>query len=375
MKPTMLILSFSPIAADARVLKQVALFSEEWEVVTVGYGPAPDGVVEHITIPDDLAVWRYPRLSVMLRQFRRAYARNPVITYVREALVGRSFDVVLANDVDPVGIALELAPRYGVHADLHEYSPRQREDLLRIRLFVRPFIEWMCRHFVARADSWTTVSGGVAREYGRRFGFTPEIVVNAAPAADLTPGPVAEPLRLVHSGACMRGRSLHLMIQAVQAARTAPTLDLYLTPNDPSYLEELRALASRSPRTRVSDPVPYRDLVSTLNAYDVGVFLLPPSTFNYRWALPNKLFDYVQARLGMIVGPSPEMAGFVTTHHVGVVTPDFSSAALTEAIESLSVDEVTTWKRTAHGLAGELSAEQQVTGWARAVSDLVDGRR
>ena len=43
MKPKLLILSFSPIASDARVLKQVDLFAEDYEVTTCGYGPAPAG--------------------------------------------------------------------------------------------------------------------------------------------------------------------------------------------------------------------------------------------------------------------------------------------------------------------------------------------
>ena len=35
-----------------------------------------------------------------------------------------------------------------------------------------------------------------------------------------------------------------------------------------------------------------------------GLHLLPPVSFNNANALPNKIFDYVQARLGLIVGPA-----------------------------------------------------------------------
>lgn len=374
MKPTLLILSFSSITTDARVLKQIALFREEWDIVTCGYGPVPEGVSEHIAIPDGLSVWRYPRLALIMRRYRHAYWRNPVIAYVRDVLDGRRFDAVLANDVDPVGLAIALEPQYGVHVDLHEYSPRQREDLLRFRVFVRPFIQWMCRRFVARARSWTTVSAGVGREYRRRFGFDPVLVVNATPYAALSPREVCAPIRLVHSGACLRGRHLHLMIEAVQAAGLEATFDLYLTPNDPVYLAELRELAAQSDRTRICEPVPYRQLVETLNEYDVGVFLLPPSTFNYRWALPNKVFDYVQARLGVIVGPSPEMAEFVTSRHLGVVTRDFTSASLARVIEGLSIDSVTEWKARADRSAQALSSEQQIAGWRLAIDALRDGQ-
>jgi hypothetical protein len=372
-KPTLLVLAFSPIASDARVLKQIALFRDDWDVVTCGYGPSPDGVVEHIVIPDGLAVWRYSKIDVILRRYRRAYDTNEVIVHARQALSGRSFDAVLANDVDSVGLALELAPKLGVHADLHEYAPQQREDLLRVRLFVRPFLEWMCRQYVSRADSWTTVSHGIAAEYQRRFGFRPEVVVNAAPYSTLPTHPPQRPIRLVHSGACLRGRNLHLMIEAVQRAATDATLDMYLTPNDQDYLAEIRALAAKSERTRVLDPVPYSRLVETLNAYDIGVFLLPPSTFNHRWALPNKLFDYVQARLAIIVGPSPEMADFVDSHSLGVVTEDFSSQGLARVIESLTIEAVGGWKANADASALELSASNQTQAWRRAMGTLRGG--
>ncbi|MEK8228005.1 hypothetical protein NKG05_20820 [Oerskovia sp. M15] len=42
-RPRLLILSFSPIVNDARVLKQVEEFREDYEVTTCGYGEAPAG--------------------------------------------------------------------------------------------------------------------------------------------------------------------------------------------------------------------------------------------------------------------------------------------------------------------------------------------
>src|SRR5690606_14748561 len=150
---------------------------------------------------------------------------------------------------------------------------------------------------------------------------------------ELRPTPVSSPVRLVHSGACLRNRDLHVMVEAVLAAAREPdpvdvTLDLYLTPNDPAYLEELRGLAAGSGGVvTVHEPVPYADLLPLLNGYDVGVHVLPPSSFNNANALPNKVFDYVQARLGLLVGPSPEMAMLVHRHELGVVAPAFDAQA------------------------------------------------
>ena len=122
---------------------------------------------------------------------------------------------------------------------------------------------------------------------------------------------------------------------------------------------------------RVLDPLPYADLVQTLNAYDLGVFVLPPVNFNYANALPNKLFDFVQARLGVVVGPSPEMARLVTEHGLGAVAADFTASALTAVLDGLTPEQVAAWKRASHAAARELSSDAQVEVWRAAIKALV----
>ena len=369
--PRVLIISFSNIAADARVLKQVRRLAGEYELHTVGYGPTPEGVAGHVRVPDEYPVWRYDRLAVMARRYTRAYWGNRAISFAADALAGTHWDAVLANDVDSVGLALSLEPAHGVHADLHEYAPRQKEDVTRWRLFVAPFIRWMCRTHVTKAASVTTVADGIAEGYAREFGIRAEVVTNAAPYAGLAPTAVGSPIRLVHSGVALRDRQLHLMAEAAAETASDVTLDFYLTPNDPAYLQSLKDFAATTDRIRVHDPVPYARLVSTLNAYDVGVFVLPPLTYNYEYALPNKFFDFVQARLGVVIGPSPEMTRVLTQHGFGAVTAGFTTSDLREVLDRLDPTTVAEWKRAADASAAELSGESQAEGWARAIARLL----
>src|SRR5690606_32302142 len=224
--------------------------------------------------------------------------------------------------------------RRGVHADLHESFPRLHEEHEAWTRRISPYQSWLCRSSLPRCAAVTTVSQRIAQEYTEQFGVDVGVVTNASPWTDLSPTPVGDPIRLVHSGACLRNRDLHVLVDAVAAAASgehpAPvTLDLYLTPNDPGYLEELRSRAAATGGiVTVHDPVPYAELLTTLNAHDVGVHVLPPVSFNNANALPNKVFDYVQARLGLVVGPTPEMAQLATAHGVGVVTADFTAEAL-----------------------------------------------
>ncbi|KQX06387.1 MULTISPECIES: hypothetical protein [unclassified Leifsonia] len=371
MKTRLLILSFSPIAADARVLKQVEAFRDEYEVTTCGYGEAPDGVARHIRIPDDVLHNVLHDGRVTRKRYKRAYWSLWSVNWVRRHLKPGRWDVVLANDVEAVPIALRLKPTKGVHADLHEYSPLLHEDWEGWKLKITPYVEWLCSTYVSRASSWSTVSAGLAREYERVFGFRPVIVTNAAPYVETEPRTVADPVRLVHSGAAMHDRRLDDLVSGVMASTSGATLDFYLTPNQPAFLDHLRERAAESDgRVRVNDPVPYAELSETLQRYDVGVHFLPPTNFNNRWALPNKLFDYVQARLGVIIGPSPEMAEYVNEFGLGVVADGFAPDDLAAVLDGLTTDAVEQWKINANSSARELSAESQVAIWKKAIAAL-----
>lgn len=366
----LLIISFSPIARDARVLKQVAHFAEQYEVVTCGYGDTPVGSSRHLRIPDD-APWAERRREwLVLRQYSRIYWQSAAVRAAQHLLSDETpFDIVLANDIDTVGLALSLNPRRGVHADLHEYAPRLNEEFITWRLFVAPYVRWQCRRFARRATSVTTVGQGIADEYHRVFGITAGVATNAAPyQPDLAPTPVSEPMRIVHSGAALRNRGIDEIIAAVEASRAPVTLDLYLMPNDEGYLDSIRQTVAGSKRVALHDPVPYARLAATLSDYDLGIHVIPPVSFNNRWALPNKFFDYVQSRLGVIIGPSPEMESTLTKHSLGVVTTGFGADDITAALDALTPEHVADFKQNAHRAAEALSAEQQIMVWDAAVA-------
>ncbi len=379
-RPSVVILSYSPIARDPRVLRQVKLLEQDFDVTTVGLGPTPEGVVRHVEIPVELLRWRTKRFAAPLlfatRQYRRLYFGSDRTKFVQDAIPQGSVDVVVANDELAVPVALSLAPRGGVHADLHEYSPGRGVKTLDWRLRVAPFFRWACRA-ARRADSVTTVAAGISAEYERNFGFTSQVVPNATGyRGDLAPTTPAYPLRLVHIGIAGRARKLEIMIDAVAEVESrAPgsvTLDVILAPGDPAYIKELeqRATEIAADSVRVLPPVPFEQMVTTLAAYDVGVFVCPPTTFNLQHALPNKFFEFVQARLGVIIGPSPEMAPFVERYGFGIVADGFDAAATAKAIGELTAESVSRFKAASDSAATELSAGELSKPWSDAVAAL-----
>jgi len=375
-KPRLLIVSFSDISSDARVLKQVRLFADRYDVTTCGYGDAPDPRVRHLQLAPEIEFRTWTRTELVARRYRHIYWNQPAVKAVLD-LAGSAgrFDVVLADDIDTVGVALALEPTRGVHADIHEYAPRQYDEILVWRVFVAPYVRWMCRQFLPRAGSMTTVGGGLADEYRRVFGLEAAVVTNATPYAELEPSPVTADIRIVHSGAALRNRRLEVIVEAVETSTAPVSLDLYLMGNDPGYVEELRSMTAQSARVRVLDPVPYNELIGILNGYDIGIHVIPPTNFNNRWSLPNKFFDYVQARLGLIIGPSPEMASRLSAHGNGAVADGFDADSVRRVLDSLTVDQVRAWKQASHAAAREMSSEVEVLTWQAAIDRLAGHQR
>lgn len=368
-RPQIVIIAFSPIASDARVLKQVRLAARFGDVITCGYGPAPEGVSNHHRIPDDAALYPLNPRLLALRLRRRALRNAPAVRWALAALAGQRADAVIANDLEAVPLALRLYSAELVHADLHEYTPGLIAHDAGWLRYLAPLYSSLARKELAQVRSVTTVAPIIRDAYAnlsRRDDI--DVVINAAPYVEREPTPVSSPIRLVHSGTSHRGRRLDLMIDAVERTRTNVTLDLFLMPNDPGYLSELRERALRVPGVTVHQPVPYSQLGETLAESDLGVYVLPPTNPNFEWSLPNKLFDFVQARLGVIIGPSSQMAHYVNAYEFGVVTSEPTVDALVAALDALTPEAIARWKIAAHRAAYDLSAEAAEEPWKRALT-------
>ncbi|MFE5775187.1 glycosyltransferase family 1 protein [Brachybacterium sp. NPDC056505] len=373
MSPSLMILSFSHLVSDPRVQRQIALFAPRYRVTTVGFGPSPDPDVTHVEIPEGTRAWPDSKQHLLTRRFRGAHWSMSAVRAAHDLLEGRrgTMDAVLANDTNTLPLALWLEPRRGVHADLHEYAPREKEHQRSWRWFVAPYQRWLCRTCLPRVASVTTVSPGLAREYAQRFGIEVEVVTNASARRDLPVRPTQEPIRLLHTGVARANRHLESMIEAMRGLEGRATLDLMLMPSEPGYIERLAQLAEEVPGVALRDPVLFAQLVDTVAEYDVSLVVFPNTTFNLEHSLPNKLFEAVQGRTGVIVGPSPDMAELVRAHGLGAVLPAADAPAMHAEIAGLTPETVDGWKRASDAAADELSAEQQVRTWERAVASIV----
>lgn len=377
--PRILSVSFSPIHADARVLRQLEVLRQHGDVTTVGYGPTPQGVARHIEVPEQASSLPQTPLGVAklaLRRHRSVELDAPGERAVRDETVASGpYDLVVANDARALPLAFAAANGAPVWADMHEWAPEERATVWVWRVLVGPYMQYLCETYLHRAAAVTSVSNGLAGLYTEQFGVETEVVRNAADLQALAPTAVdPQRLRLVHSGTADAERNITELIEAVTILGDRFSLDLYLLEVPGGHLGEIRKKAASVERVTVHDPVPPDTLPRVLNQYDLGVFLYPLKTLSHLYHLPNKFFDFVQARLGLIFSPAPEIESYIGKYELGLITADTSAEGLAASLRNLTAEDVTRFKQASDRSARELSSEPDRATQHALVARLLSSR-
>jgi hypothetical protein len=356
-----LIVSFSDIKRDPRVFRQVGHLSSIYDVITVGLGDSGLANVQHVPITETgkgMAKKAQRALQLKTRDFIAYYETTFDARAVRERLKQESFDLVLANDSDSLPLVFSWDHGAPVIHDAHEYAPRQIEDRWQWRFLMQGYMEWICATYLHRCAAVTTVSKGIAEAYSAGFGVKPLVITNAPDYVELEPSPVGESrIRLVHSGNANPSRRIERYIELMDVLDERFYLDMYLMPRDPGYLGKIKEQARSHPRIRVMEPVPMQDLVKVCNGYDVGIFFQEPLNFNLEHSLPNKFFEFVQARIAIAITPLPEMSAYVREFDLGIIGADFSISGMAKQLMGLDRTSIEHFKEQANKAARALSSE------------------
>ena len=354
------ILSLAPVHQDGRVLRQIEYAAREYDVTVVGWGRL-DQERQNVRMRA-VERWEFAPWQRMLQaaivfggRFNRSlwdrwYWRKPDHREALRLVIEEPCDLIHVNEAIALPIAVKAAAelRAKVLFDAHEYSPGQDTDKLWWRVLSQPFYTDLIRHYAPKADAMTTVAAGIAERYLREFGINAVVIMNAPRYVELPFRPVKpDCVRIIHHATAVPDRHLEQMIRVMGMTDRRFTLDFMLVEKDREYIETLKQMARASAPGRISfrPSVPPHGIAETINAYDIGLHLLPPVSFNSANALPNKFFEFIMAGLALAIGPSPEMMRIVHEHEIGVVADSFEPADLAQRLNALAPDEINDMKQ------------------------------
>lgn len=378
-KPSLLILSYTDSRREPRVWRQLCFLKDEYNItVTSVSDPNIDGVEWIPVMPMPLSLeqrllrvaWTFLNSSVLGNYLSVMKKYSPMNI---SDVVG-NFDLVLCHDQHQLCWAFSPSKVGNVVFEAHEYYPCQFENSLRWRILFGRYNKWVCENYIPKCAAMITVSDGIANEYRKNFGANPTVVHSAPDLEELYPHDVSEKnIKLIHHGAATSNRKIETMIDMMQYLDERFTLDLMLVGSG-AYYDSLKRKALNTPRVNWLAPVPMQEIAKKCNDYDIGIFLVPPTTFNLKYCLPNKFFEFIQSRLAIAIAPSVEMAKIVKEHDLGVIAKDFTPQAMAASLNSLSSEDIARFKQNSDKAAKIYNSANEMETLKSVLKEVLKGR-
>jgi glycosyltransferase involved in cell wall biosynthesis len=323
------------LSTDNRVHRTCVVLRElGWEVLLVGR-----------SLPGSLPLQRpygTRRLRLFFTKGALFYAEYNLRLFL--LLLRQRADLIIANDLDTL-LAAFLAARLRSSElvyDSHEYFTEVPElvgrPARRVWLAMERWIFPRLRHVV-------TVNDSIAAEYRHRYGNDITVVRNIPMHRDLGPLPSRKELGLPEDRSILILQGSGINVQrggeeAVLAMRELPDHLLLLVGGGDAWpvLQRMVEEHGLQDRVRLVSRMPYERMMQYTRNADLGLSLDKDTNLNYRFSLPNKLFDYFRAHIPVLVTDLPEVAGIVRRFDAGVVVPSPDPARIAAEVRALAGD-------------------------------------
>ena len=284
-------------------------------------------------------------------------------------LLWNKADVLVANDLDTLP-ANYLASRFQkneLYYDSHEYftevpelvsRPRIQAIWKRIERWILPGI----KHMYTVNNS---IAGLYGMEYKKKIGVVRNVPfrnqgVNKLNDRNSLGLPADKKIFIFQGSGINVHRGAEEVLQAMQ--NTEGLLLLFVGGGD-----VIDFLKSETLRLNLSDKVMFvpRQSMEKLREYtrlaDVGLSLDKDTNLNYKYSLPNKLFDYIQAEIPVLVSDLPELRAIVEKYEIGKIVETHQPEKLAVQMMEMVKDPArfAQWKENLKLAASDLCWENE----------------
>jgi len=281
-------------------------------------------------------------------------------------LLTAKVDVFIANDLDTLAanfMASRIRRKPLVY-DSHEYFTEVPE--LIGRPVVKSIWQGLERMLVPKVSAAYTVCDSIAEVYKNQYKVDFKVVRNL-PVCNEIEGAAAEVIKTVgapkiilYQGALNMGRGIEASIRAMQFVEGA---ELWLAGDGDltSQLKQLVTDLQLNEKVKFLGRMPLNRLSEITRQADLGISLEEDLGLNYRFALPNKLFDYIQAGVPVLVSNLPEMRHIVEYYQIGAISETHQRKELAALFQSILFDQpkINHWKQNLPLAAKELCWENE----------------
>ncbi len=283
-------------------------------------------------------------------------------------LLFRKIDLLLANDLDtlPANYLVSRIKRIPLVYDSHEYFTGVPE--LQDRKIVKGIWKWIEKRIFPNLKYIYTVSRSIATLYKEEYNREVNVVrnlslgwkpVNKPSRSELG---IAEGKRIL----ILQGSGINIERGAEEAVEAMLYVEnaILLIIGEGDVMNQLKKSVDQmdlSGKILFINKMPYAKLLEYTSLGDVGLTLDKDTNLNYRYSLPNKLFDYIQARVPVLASKLVEVEKIIRNYEIGELINSHEPKHIAEKLNFMldSEDKRREWKKNLEQAAEELCWENE----------------
>ncbi len=283
-------------------------------------------------------------------------------------LIFNKSHLLVANDLDtlPANYFIHLLKNIPLVYDSHEYFTGVPE--LTSRPKVQRIWKIIERYIFPKLHDVITVNESIANLYSAEYGILARVVRNVPET--ITNPDIADKVSLGisinKSIIILQGAGINVDRGAEEAVLAMKYLDnvLLLIIGGGDVIDNLKVLIIENQlgeKVQLIPKQPMNTLVLYTKCGDIGLTLDKDTNINYKFSLPNKLFDYIQAGIPILASALPEIQKIVEGYQIGMITKSHDPKHIAECIQKMLVEknQIDIWKENLKIAARELCWENE----------------
>lgn len=261
-------------------------------------------------------------------------------------LLFRKSDALLSNDLDTLlaNYLVSKIKRKRLIYDTHELFTEVPE--LTNRPKVRKIWLGIEKWIFPKLKTIYTVNQSIASIYTKRYNVPVKVVRNISPKWIVPVIKTKEELKLPLDKhiIILQGAGINIdrgAEEAVEAMKDVENAVLIFV-GDGDVIPQLKTkVIDEELHTKVKfyGKKPYQELMQYTFHADIGLTLDKDTNPNYKYSLPNKVFDYIHTNTAVVASNILEVSNIVKQHKVGLIVKEVSPGAISATINSLIKDE------------------------------------
>ena len=298
-----------------------------------GLNPVLVGIKKRDSLPLTKREYECVRMPLIFNSGKLFYIELNIRLFIY--LLFCKADIITANDLDTifpcylVSILKKIRLVYDSHEYFTELPELQKRKLsraiwLKLEEFLFPKLKYV-----------STVGNFIAEAYRKKYNVPVLVIRNMPLKVDCSSINLKEKI-IIYQGAVNMGRGIELMVRAFAFL---PDYELWII-GEGLIFKTIQEQCRNVKNVKFLGKKTFQELPLLTVKGMLGLSLEEDLGLNYRYSLPNKIFDYVNARIPVIVSDLPEMRALVEKHHIGQVLFERSPEALSNLISSICEDKL-----------------------------------